>query len=444
MSQPKQLVLGAQIHGVGHGWGEWRHPDALPNASTNLDFYIRQAEWAEHAKLDFVFVADSLYIHENSSPHYLNRFEPLTILSALSMRTQHIGLVATVTVSYSEPFNVARQLASLDQLSGGRAGWNVVTSWLAGTSDNFNRGSHPAHSERYRIAQEYLDVTKGLWDSWEDDAFAYDKASGEFFDRQKLHTLDHKGEFFTVKGPLNIARSRQGQPVIFQAGSSESGRNFAARNAEAIFVHHDSFEQAQDYYRDIKARAASFGRDPDSISILPGMRPIIGRDEADVEDRYQQATTLVSIEDAIVLLGRPFNDHNFKQYPLDEPFPNVGDLGQESQRDWSDRIKKTARERGFTLRETALHFAKPQRTFTGTGEQLADTMEYWLRNGACDGFILNPPLPDGLQSFAEHVAPVLQARQLLRTEYQHSTLRGHLGLNKPVNRYSSPQSDNQE
>ena len=438
MTQKRQLKLGAMIHGVGHGWGEWRHAKALPNASTNLGFYQQQATLAEDAKLDFVFIADSLHIHEKSSPHYLNRFEPLTILSALAATTQHIGLVATLTVSYTEPFQVARQFASLDLISGGRAGWNVVTSWLSGTADNFGRPEHPPHATRYRIAREHVDVVKGLWDSWEDDAFTYDKQTGEFFDPTKLHTLGHKGEFFSVKGPLNIARSPQGQPPIFQAGTSEDGRNFAAANADAIFVHGESFEEASDYYQDLKRRAVEAGRDPLKLAILPGIRPIIGRDEAEVESRYQQAVGLVSIEDAIVALGRPFNDHDFSQYALDAPFPELGDLGSNSQRGGSDRIKQLAHEQKLTLREVALLASRPKRDFVGTPEQVADQIEHWFKNGAADGFIINSLLPDGLQYFTELVVPVLVQRGLFRDAYTGSTLRENLGLDVPTNRYAAP------
>jgi FMN-dependent oxidoreductase (nitrilotriacetate monooxygenase family) len=435
MSKQRQLKLGAMVHGVGHGWGEWRHPQARPNASVSFDFYKQQAQLAEAAKFDFVFIADSLHIHEKSSPHYLNRFEPLTILSALAATTQHIGLVATVTVSYTEPFQVARQFASLDHISGGRAGWNVVTSWLSGTADNFGKTEHPPHAVRYRIAKEHVEVVKGLWDSWEDDAFAYDKQSGEFFTPGKLHALEHKGEFFSVKGPLNISRSKQGQPVIFQAGTSEAGRNFAAQNSDAIFVSPEGFDDAHAYYQDLKQRAAGFGRDPQKLSILPGIRPIVGRDEAEVQSRYQQAVELVTIEDAIVALGRPFNDHDFSQYPLDAPFPELGDLGSNSQKGGSDRIKQLAKDEGLTLREVALRFSRPRRDFVGTPEQVADAIQKWFEQGAADGFIINSLLPDGLQYFTELVVPVLQQRGLLREEYSGDTLREHLGLQVPVNRH---------
>ena len=436
MSKQRQLKFGAMVHGVGHGWGEWRHPQAQPDASTSFGFYKQQTQLAEDAKFDFVFIADSLHIHEKSSPHYLNRFEPLTILSALAAVTSNIGLVATVTVSYTEPYQVARQFASLDHISAGRAGWNVVTSWLSGTANNFGKAEHPPHAVRYRIAKEHVAVVQGLWDSWEDDAFVYDKQRGEFFAPGKLHALEHKGEFFSVKGPLNIARSRQGQPVIFQAGTSEDGRNFAAENADAIFVSAEGFEEAQAYYRDLKRRASGFGRDPEHLSILPGIRPIVGRDEAQVQERYRQAVALVSIEDAIVALGRPFNDHDFSQYPLDAPFPELGDLGANSQKGGSERIKQLARDEGLTLRQVALRFSQPRRDFVGTPEQVADAIEHWFDNGAADGFIINAPLPDGLQTFTEWVVPVLQQRGVFRREYSGHTLRDNLGLAVPANRYT--------
>ncbi|CAM4132659.1 putative monooxygenase MoxC [Pseudomonas reidholzensis] len=430
----RQIKLGAMIHGVGHGWGEWRHPDALADASVNFGFYKQQALLAEGAKFDFAFIADSLHIHAKSSPHYLNRFEPLTILSALAAVTEHIGLVATVTVSYTEPFQVARQFASLDHISGGRAGWNVVTSWLSGTADNFGKAEHPPHAVRYRIAREHVDVVKGLWDSWEDDAFTRDKQSGEFFDPEKLHSLNHQGEFFKVKGPLNIQRSRQGQPLIFQAGTSEDGRNFAAQNADAIFVSPESFSEARSYYQDLKQRAARHGRNPDELFILPGIRPIVGRDAEEVEQRYQQAVELVSIEDAIVALGRPFNDYDFSGHALDAPFPDLGDLGSNSHKGSSDQIKQQAREHGLTLREVALRFSRPRRDFVGTPEQVANAVQDWFEDGAADGFIINSLLPDGLQYFTERVVPLLQARGLVREDYQGQTLRDNFGLAVPTNR----------
>lgn len=436
MAKGKQIKLGAMIHGVGGGWEDWKHPEAITDASTNFKFYKHQAQTAEAGKFDFAFIADSVHITEKSSPHYLNRFEPLTILSALAAVTKRIGLVATVTVSYSEPFTVARQFASLDLISKGRAGWNVVTSWLSGSANNYSKDEHPPHEKRYRIAQEHVDVVKGLWDSWEDDAFTRNKETGQFFDPAKLHTLNHKGEFFSVQGPLNIARSKQGQPVIFQAGTSEDGRNFASKNADAIFVGHENIEEAKVYYADIKRRAVSFGRSADDVSILPGIRPIIGRTEEEAERKYLETVNLVSIDKAIIALGRPFNDFDFSVYPLDEPFPDLGDLGANSQQGGSEKIKRLAKEHNLTLRQVALRFATPKGNFVGTPEKIADTIQQWVEEGASDGFIIGVGIPGALQDFVELVVPILQERGLYRTEYEHDTLRGHLGLEVPVNRNS--------
>lgn len=437
MSRKRQLKLGFMLHGVGTGWGDWRHRDADPTASTSFAYYKRQAQIAEAAKFDFLFVADSVYITEKSSPHYLNRFEPLTILSALAAATSNIGLVGTLTVSYSEPFNVARQFASLDHISGGRAGWNVVTSWLEGSASNFSKAKHYDHDLRYRLAAEYLDVVQGLWDSWEDDALVHDKESGLFFDPTRLHSLNHRGEFFQVKGPLNIARSPQGQPVIFQAGASEDGRNYAAARADAIFVHHDSLKEAQDYYADIKYRAEGFGRDTDDLFILPGIRPVIGSTEEEVERKYAEFADLTSIENALSMLGRPFNDYDFLKHDLDAPFPDVSDQGANSNQSQSSHIVKVAREGNLTLRQVAQRFATPRTDFIGTPEQVADALQHWLENRAADGFVINVSLPRELEVFAETVVPILQDRGVFRSEYEAETFRGNLGIPLPANRYAA-------
>ncbi len=262
-------------------------------------------------------------------------------MAALSAATDKIGLVGTLSTSYSDPFTVARQFASLDHLSGGRAGWNVVTSPLEGSAKNFSRAEHPEHSLRYRIAGEFLDVTKGLWDSWEDDAFVRNKASGEFFRAGKLHTLNHQGEFFSVQGPLNIGRTPQGRPILFQAGASEDGKRLAAKHADAIFTHHDTLEQAQDFYQDVKRQLVEQGREPDDLRIFQGVSVIVGDDDADVERQYQETARLVSIENALNYLGRYFEHYDFSRHPLDAPFPDIGDLGQNSFRSTTDAIKRT-------------------------------------------------------------------------------------------------------
>jgi len=438
MSKDRKIKFGAIIHGVGGNMAAWRHPKAIADASVNFDFYKQQAQKAEEGKFDLVFIADGLYINEKSIPHFLNRFEPITILSALAAVTSRIGLVGTLSTSYSEPFTVARQFASLDHISHGRAGWNVVTSPLEGSALNFSKTieEHPDHPKRYRIATEYLQVTKGLWDSWEDDAFVCDKETGVFFDPKKLHRLDHKGEFFSVQGPLNIGRSKQGQPVIFQAGSSDDGKNLAAKEADAIFTGHPTLADAQQFYQDVKKRAVSFGRSPEDIVILPGIGPIIGQTHEEAERKYQEIVDLMSIDKALDYLGRFYDHHDFTQYPLDEPFPDLGDLGKNSFRSTTDRIKKEAQEEGLTLRQVALRAATPKTQFIGTPEHVADLIQEWFEQKGADGFIISSAVPNGLNDFVDHVVPILQERGVYREEYEADTLRGNLGLKFPVNRYA--------
>jgi FMN-dependent oxidoreductase (nitrilotriacetate monooxygenase family) len=438
MARRDQLKLGFILHGVGPGWADWRHPDAQIDASTNWSFYKHQAQVAEAGKFDFLFVADSLFITADSSPHYLNRFEPLTILSALAGATSRIGLVATVTATYTEPFNLARQFSSLDHISGGRAGWNVVTSWLDGTAANFSKTKHLEHDVRYRLAGEHLDVVQGLWDSWEDGALIADKETGVFVDPDRLHALNHRGEFFQVQGPLNIKRSPQGQPVIFQAGASEDGKAFASGRADAIFIHFDEPEAAVAYRTDLRARAAARGRDPDEVLILPGVRSVIGATEAEAEARYLELAGLTSIENALSALGRPFNDHDFRVYDLDAPFPQeVAEHGANSNQSAAERVLKLARDQGLTLRETAQRFATPRSHFVGTPIQVADALQHWFEAGAADGYILFESLPGQLETFVETVVPILQQRGVYRRGYEGTTLREHLGLPFPENRYTA-------
>lgn len=432
MSTARQLRLGTILHGASGNMSAWRHPAAVADASINFDFVQETARVAEQGKLDFLFVADGLYINEKSIPHFLNRFEPLTVLSALASVTRHLGLVGTLSTSYSEPFTVARQFASLDHLSHGRAGWNVVTSPLEGSAKNFSREKHPDHALRYRIADEYLDVVKGLWDSWEEDAFIRDKASGQFFDPAKLHTLNHHGDFFQVAGPLNIGRTPQGRPIIFQAGASEDGKKLAARHADAIFTHHETLAEAQAFYRDVKQQLEQHGRHDDELHIFQGVSVIVGDSEADAEQQYQTTAALVSINDALNYLGRYFEHHDFSQYPLDEPFPEIGDLGQNSFRSTTDEIKRNARERQLTLRQVALESASPRPRFSGTAEQVADGLQAWFESRAADGFIIQGGTPDTFPRFVKKVVPILQARGLFRTDYPGTTLRESLGLALPA------------
>ena len=441
MTNARTLKLGFILHGVGRTWNDWRHPGRDAGASTSLPFYQAQAALAERGKFDFLFVADSLSITEKSSPHYLNRFEPLTILSALAATTSRIGLVGTLTVSYSEPFNVARQFSSLDHLSGGRAGWNVVTSWLGDTAANFSKTEHPPHNVRYRIAAEYLDVVQGLWDSWEDDAHVADKTSGQFVDPTRLHRLDHQGEFFQVRGPLNIKRSRQGQPVIFQAGASEDGRAFAAKRAEVIFTHAETLEDGQAYYADVKARATGFGRNADQVYILPGFAPIVGDTDEEAEALYQELAGLESLETGFGFLSRTFNDHDFRQYDLDAPFPDVAHIGLNSQQSASLRILKQVQDEKLTLRQVVRRLATPRGAFIGSPTRVADEIQTWFEQKGADGFVLFEPLPGQFARFVERVVPILQARGLFRTDYEEgATFRETIGLPFPENRYSVERS----
>ncbi|MFJ7974183.1 LLM class flavin-dependent oxidoreductase [Peribacillus sp. NPDC096379] len=437
MSEQRKLRFGTIIHGVGGNISGWRHPEVQGDASVNFEFYKYQAQKSEEAKFDFVFIADGLHINEQSIPHFLNRFEPISILSALASVTSRIGLAGTLSTSYSEPFNVARQFSSLDHISKGRAGWNVVTSPLEKTALNFSKTieEHPDHAKRYKIAAEYIQVTKGLWDSWEDDAFVRNKETGVFFDPEKLHQLNHKGEFFSVEGPLNSARSQQGRPIIFQAGSSEDGKNLAAKEADAIFTHHPSLEEAKEFYQDVKSRAAAFGRNPDEILILPGIGPIVGKTEEEAEQKYQEIANLMTIDKALAYLGRYFEHHDFSQYPLDEPFPELGALGQNSFKSGTDRIKQEAKEQNLTLRQVALREATPRTPFIGTPSKVADLIQEWFEAGGADGFIISSSIPSNLTDFTDHVVPILQKRGLFRTEYEADTLRGNLGLPFPINRY---------
>ncbi len=436
MSNNRQLRLGTILHGASGNMSAWRHPAAISDASISFEFVKETALKAEAGKLDFLFVADGLYINEKSIPHFLNRFEPLTVLSALASVTKNLGLVGTLSTSYSEPFTVARQFASLDHLSKGRAGWNVVTSPLEGSAKNFSREKHPEHALRYRIADEYLDVVKGLWDSWEEDAFIRDKASGQFFDPNKLHTLDHRGDFFQVAGPLNISRTPQGRPIVFQAGASDDGKKLAARHADAIFTHHEFLEEAQHFYRDVKQQLETHGRRHEDLHIFQGVSVIVGKDADDVENQYQTTAALVSINDALNYLGRYFEHHDFSQYPLDEPFPDIGDLGQNSFRSTTDEIKRNAHARNLTLRQVALEAASPRPRFSGTAQQVADGLQQWFESYAADGFIIQGGTPDTFPRFVDEVVPVLQSRGLFRKEYPGTTLRESLGLAEPVNQFS--------
>lgn len=432
----KPVKFGIMLHGAGGHMNSWRHPSGPADASVNLDFYIETARKAEAAGITFAFVADGLYINERSIPHFLNRFEPLTILSALAIATTKIGLAGTVSTSYSDPFTVARQFASLDLISKGRAGWNVVTTPLEGSAKNYSR-QHPEHALRYEIADEYLEVTQGLWDSWDEDAVLRDREKGRFFDAAKLHRLDHKGRFFQVEGPLNIGRSKQGQPVIFQAGSSDAGIKLAGKYADAVFTHSPSIAETKAFRDQVRAAAVAHGRRADDVKIFPGIGPIVARTVEEAQAKYEVIRNLLTIDEALAYLGRYFDHHDFSQYQLDAPFPELGDIGKNSFRSTTDRIKKKAQEKGQTLREVALEAATPKPNFIGTGAHVADEIIRWIDAGAADGFILGFSVTsEGLNDFAELVIPELEARGRYSRDLSGETLRDHLGLPFKPSRYA--------
>ncbi len=437
MSNLTPIRFGLMLHGAGGHMNSWKHPAGPADASVNLQFYIDTARKAEANGIAFAFVADGLFINEKSIPHFLNRFEPISILSALAVATTKIGLAGTISTSYSDPFTVARQFASLDLISQGRAGWNVVTTPLEGTASNYSR-KHPDHALRYEIADEYLEVTQGLWDSWDEDAVVRNRATGQFFDPAKLHTLDHKGRFFQVAGPLNIGRSAQGQPVIFQAGSSDAGVGLAGKYADAVFTHSPNLEATRGFLRQVKASAVAQGRQGDDVKIFPGIGPVVGATQEEAEAKYQAIRELLTVEEALAYLGRYFDHHDFSQYPLDAPFPELGEIGRNSFRSTTDRIKADARERGLTLRQVALEAATPRSQFVGTGERVADEIIRWVDEGAADGFILGfPVLAQGLDDFVTHVIPVLEARGRYERTLPGATLRDHLGLPRKASRYAT-------
>ncbi|MFT3966812.1 MAG: LLM class flavin-dependent oxidoreductase [Sphingobium sp.] len=436
----RQLHLGAILSGVGTTQNGWRHPALAGDASVNIDWYIENARLAEAAKFDLVFIVDSPFITPDTAPHFLNRLEPLTLLSAVAARTSHIGLVGTLTTSYWEPYNVARQFGSLDLISRGRAGWNVVTTGLEGAAGNYGRDAHFDHALRYERAAEFVEVVQGLWDSYEDDAFPRDKEKGLFLDKAKQHRLDHKGKHFSVAGPLALQRSRQGQPVIFQAGDSNDGRNLGAHIAEGVYTNGENFEDAKAYYDDLKRRAVDQGRNPDHIIVLPGLIPVIADTDEEARAREEEQNGKLDFEKALVQLGRPFNYHDFSQYDPDAPFPDVGNLSLNSYKGGAERIVRIARKQGLTLRETAWRFAARPNPFVGTALTVANEIERWFVGGASDGFNFRVTNPVDFSRFVKEVVPILQERGLFRTEYAHDTLRGHLGLPVPQNRYSAARS----
>lgn len=437
-SSPRQFSLGAFLMQTGHHIAGWRHPDAQADAGSNFRHYVDLARKAEAAKFDAIFLADAVGVRSTHLPSLsrtarADHFEPLTLLAALAAVTERIGLIATVSTSFNEPFNVARKFASLDQISGGRSGWNLVTSSGGAEARNFNRESHFDHALRYERAAEFHDVVTGLWDSWQDDSFVRDKQSGIYLDADKLHVLAHKGAHFQVHGPLNVNRSPQGRPVVVQAGASEAGKELAARTAEVIFVAHQTFDEARAFYADIKGRLARHGRTHDKVKIMPGIFPVVGRTEPEAQEKFEQLQSLVDPVVGLSLLSTVIGDIDLSAYPVDGPVPDLPETNGPKSR--QQLLVDLARRDGLTIRQLYLRIAgaRGHQQVVGTPAQIADQLQQWFEEGAADGFnIMAPWFPGGLDDFIELVLPELRRRGLFRTEYQGRTLREHLGLRKPA------------
>ncbi|MBG0815243.1 LLM class flavin-dependent oxidoreductase [Planomonospora sp. ID82291] len=432
----RTLHLNAFLMGVGHHEAAWRHPRTEPSHLTDVRHYQRLALAAERGRLDSVFLADGLALQGDVRHNALGGLEPLTLLSALAAVTDHVGLIATVSTTYNEPFHVARKFASLDHISGGRAGWNIVTS--AGEAEARNFGiERPAHAERYARAAEFLQVVTGLWDSWEDDAILGDRRSGEYADTGRIHPLDHTGPHFRVSGPLNTSRPPQGHPLLVQAGSSEGGKEFAARFAEAVFTAQQTLAEGREFYADLKGRLARYGRHEGELLVLPGISPIIGSTEREALRLERELEELIIPAYGLSQLSHMVGIE-LTEDALDRPLPEVSAETEGAQSRRRLVIDLARRER-LTVRQLLGRLAggRGHRVVAGTPERIADEIQTWFEGGAADGFNIMPPLlPSGLEDFVDHVVPVLQTRGLFRTEYKGRTLRENYGLERPASRHA--------
>jgi N-acetyl-S-(2-succino)cysteine monooxygenase len=437
----RQMKLGLFIRPCGHHIASWRHPNAHADAGSNFQRFVEMAKTAEAGLLDMLFSADTNSAwtaegHAMNRQHYVAWIEPYTLLSALSGFTRNIGLACTASTSFDQPFSTARRFASLDLVSGGRGAWNVVTSGNETEAQNFSQDKHLPKTERYKRAREYVQVVKGLWDSWDEDSFPRDRESGVFFKWDKMHTLDHNGEYFRVRGPLNVPRSPQGQPVIIQAGASEEGRELAAETAEVIFAASAELSKAQEFYKDVKGRMARFGREPDDVKILPGMSVFVAPTLQEAKDKHDYLQSLIHPDVGLGLLSRRIG-YDVTKLPPDEPLPELPKNDTIGSR--SDMMVEIARRDKLTLRQLYQLFATARGHFSlvGTPKMVVDAMEEWFVNGGCDGFnVLCPTFPDGLNDFVSLVIPELQRRGLFRTRYEGTTLRENLGLERPPSRYA--------
>ena len=426
----RQMKLGLFLAPGGHHMAAWRHPQAYP-AGFSIKSYLSVAQTAERGCFDMLFVADVFSTTANGERQDSFRFEPLTLLSALAMATERIGLVATATTSFNEPYNVARKFASLDHISGGRAGWNIVTSSSTLEAYNFGSSHHRELGERYRRADEFTEIVRGLWDSWEEGALLIDKAGGRFFDASKLRMLNHVGKEFSVRGPLTMPPSPQGHPVLVQAGSSEDGKTLASKFAEVIFTIQRDITEAKAFYAEIKSRAAAFGRDPAHALVLPGVMPVVGRTRQEALDKYEELQALIHPEAGVAGLSRTL-DTDLTGVDVDGPLPpiNIASLSQSR----AVGMVEAARRDNLTVRQVyeRLLVSKGHRQLIGSATDIADSLQEWFEAGACDGFNIMPAMmAGGLPDFVELVVPELQRRGLFRKAYEGVTLRDHLGLPRP-------------
>lgn len=438
-AQKRELHLNAFLMEAGHHEAAWRLPESNPRADFDLEHWIRLARLAEDAKFDSLFLADGPALTGSGAFRPPGQLEPFTLLTALSQHTSRIGLIATVSSTYNEPYNLARRLASVDHVSGGRAGWNIVTSAGADEAANFGLADRPDHAARYDRAHEFLTVAKALWDSWESEAVLADKESGRYADPKRLHVVGHSGRHFQVAGPLNVERPPQGYPLLVQAGSSEDGKAFAAQHAEAIFTAHQTYERAADFYRDVKARTKAAGRDPDGVVVLPGIVPFIGSTEEEAAELARRFDELRIPEYGLSQLAWNF-EVDPSVFELDAPLPDfiLARPKLEGSQSRSDLIIELAVREHLTVREllSRLGGGRGHFTFVGTPDQAADTIVSWFEGGAADGFnIMAPALPSQLETFIDQVLPILRSKGLFREEYQGATLREHYGLPVPANQF---------
>ena len=436
----RQMRLGMSMRGLGYHPAAWRHPKVPADGSLDFAHYVRNAQAAERGLFDMIFFADGIGIREKDEPrgslarsgYEIVEMEPMTLLPALGALTKHIGLVTTASTTYNEPYHVARKFATLDLISGGRAGWNIVTSWSEAEARNFNREEHLDYDTRYERAAEFVEVVTGLWDSWEPDAFPYDKAGGLFYDESRMHVLNHVGKHFQVRGPLNVAAMPQGRPILVQAGASEPGREIAAATADVVYAASDSIANAKAYYDDVKSRMARYGREPDDLKIMPGLRTVVGRTRAEAQAKFDE---LQSLLDPLVGLARVYNAlGDLSGHDVDGPVPEP--VKPPQVRSIVDQMMQRVRRDKLTIRQLYTQMTAGGFCLIGTAADIADGMEEWFDAGACDGFnILPTHLPEACEDFVEHVTPELQRRGVFRTAYEGATLRENLGLKPHVNRY---------